>query len=201
MSIHAFRSFLNVNVCRLCYVLGWFIVVVFPNALPITSLQKKNLFIDSSRVDSLCRSFISAPLWCLSSRVWPCEGVKGQVGRLAGHLCTFLKALKDAQHVYPLRTNNKGRGCVTKGHQHGRDGAQQTAGDEWKCVRVRLCLCVRQLNPISRHWTNKSILELLDATNSIYSISTSDWAASTKINLIWDYFWSDFKLSRALLHN
>lgn len=45
-------------------------------------------------------------------------------------------------------------------------------GGEWKCVRVSLFVYVRmidcQLNPINRHSTNKSISQLLDATDSLY---------------------------------
>lgn len=105
-----------------------------------TLIKKEKLFTSSCWVDPPCRSFISAPLWSLSSLVRPCEGVKGQ----AGFYFIFLKALKDAQHVYTLSTNNKGKGCVTKGHQHGGDGARRTAGGEWKCVQVSLLyVCAR----------------------------------------------------------
>lgn len=62
--------------------------------------------------------------------------------RLAGHLSTFVKALKDTQHAYPLGTNKKGLECVTKGHQHrcGRTGC--TTGGKWKSVGLSLCLCL-----------------------------------------------------------
>lgn len=78
--------------------------------------------------------WLSMPQFYLSPALVPFKpclalwGCKRAGRRLAGHLCTFLKALKDAQHVYPLSTNNKGRGCVTKGHQHGRDGAGSMGG-------------------------------------------------------------------------
>lgn len=70
---------------------------------------KENLFRNSCWGDYLCRSFISAPLWSFSSLVWPCESVKGQAPTLLDVSVLFKKALKDAQHVYTLYTNNKGR--------------------------------------------------------------------------------------------
>lgn len=43
-------------------------------------IKQKTFSTDPRRVDSPCSGFISAPLRCLSSRVRPCEGVKGQAG-------------------------------------------------------------------------------------------------------------------------
>lgn len=59
------------------------------------------------------------------------------------------------------------KGSVYRGEGEG-------GGGKWKCVQVSLCVCVYvhkidcQLNSIKRPSTNKSLLDLLDVTNSIY---------------------------------
>lgn len=86
----------------------------------------------------------------------PCSalgGCKRAGRRVAGHLCTLLKALKDAQHVYPPRYKQQRERLRHKGTPARMRWS--SGGDEWKCVRASLCLCVhtidRQLNPINGH--------------------------------------------------
>lgn len=135
-----------------------------------TVMKKEKLFTNSCWVDPPCRSFISAPLWSLSSLVRPCEGVKGQ----AGFYFIFFKGLEGrpaciyTQHKQQReRLRHKGTPAWRRRSSAYRRGrVEMRASESSVCVCAHMIDC--QLNPINRHWTNQSTLELLDATNSIY---------------------------------
>lgn len=100
-----------------------FTAFVFPIAFAYYTLIKRKSY-SQTPVDLTLRAAVSS-----QPHFGAFQALFGPVRVLKGRLALFfLKALKDAQHVYTLSTNNKGKGCVTKGHQHGGDGARRTAG-------------------------------------------------------------------------
>lgn len=127
-------------------------------------------------IHKLLLSWPSVPQFHLSPTLEPfkpCPALWGckRAGRL---LFYFFKGLEGrpaciyTQHKQQReRLRHKGTPAWRR-----RSSAYRRGRVEMRASESSVCVCAHvidcQLNPINRHWTNQSTLELLDATNSIY---------------------------------